>query len=63
MSMKLAAAQPISLFGSKKGGDWELREETAEGKTAPVLRFKVTGASLKGEWVGPIRRLALAAAP
>lgn len=54
---------PISLFGPRKGDAWELNEEAVEGKATPVVRFTVSGENLKGEWIGPNRRLQLEAGP
>jgi hypothetical protein len=54
---------PISLFGPRKGETWELREEAEEGKPAPVVRFTVSGDSIKGEWVGAGKQLPLEAGP
>ena len=54
---------PISLFGPRKGGTWELNEEAPEGKAAPVIRFTVNGSSIKGEWIGGGKRLPIEAGP
>ena len=55
--------QPISIFGSLRGETWELAEEAPEGKPVPILRFKVNGDRLIGEWINPPRRLVFEATP
>lgn len=54
---------PISLFGPRKDGTWELIEEAPEGKAAPVIRFSVIGERISGEWIGAGKRLPFEAGP